>query len=534
MRTGRRSLIGRSDRGSFPGRWIIGNHRLRGAAAFLFLSAAPLGAVPVEDGAVKSFSLGPLTLHVASRPFRFSVLQDGRPLLAERARRDAGSLELLVDGVWRPAAGVLAVRARGEGSGLPAATVVVESSVEGAGSADVRFAWSDERGVLEISYAAAKGAPAGLRDDFVTQPEEPLLLFGEAAGRRLVLSPRFALLAGAAAPGEEPAVFAPDPDAVRIQTAASSLLLRIVPGAPRAALDRLASLHAVKPAAEGSVASPSLPLLWIDVGSRPTSGDEARLRDLIARAPIVEGAGAIFAEGGAPAFRVLAGEAPSRLPGRIVVDGWKPLRSAAAAAIEAAVLAAEPRVVQIPGDAGEGDGAPPGELWARAIAMAMLQPAVALRRGLIADAAAAAPAVAGPRGERARIVRRLLRARAALAPVLSPAAAAPGRPTRGLAPLFVEHPEEEGAWKARDEWLLARDILVAPVLEEGARGRAVYFPSGTWRDLRAGSPDGAARPLRGPGLHRIEIPPGDVGLFAREGGDADLARALAEALGSGR
>jgi len=49
-------------------------------------------------------------------------------------------------------------------------------------------------------------------------------------------------------------------------------------------------------------------------------------------------------------------------------------------------------------------------------------------------------------------------------------------------PLTYEFPE--GGFEAvTDQFLLGRSILVAPVLEKGARSRSVRFPAGTWRDL---------------------------------------------------
>ena len=61
---------------------------------------------------------------------------------------------------------------------------------------------------------------------------------------------------------------------------------------------------------------------------------------------------------------------------------------------------------------------------------------------------------------------------------------------------------EDGSKAARsveDEWLLGRDLLVAPVLERGARSRRVYLPAGArWERVTVGE-DGAL------------VPTGDVG-----------------------
>ncbi len=59
--------------------------------------------------------------------------------------------------------------------------------------------------------------------------------------------------------------------------------------------------------------------------------------------------------------------------------------------------------------------------------------------------------------------------------------AANGRPL--MAQLCVDNPQDEKAWEAWDEYMFGRDLLVAPVYEEGAAGRNVYFPEGVWEDI---------------------------------------------------
>ncbi len=48
-----------------------------------------------------------------------------------------------------------------------------------------------------------------------------------------------------------------------------------------------------------------------------------------------------------------------------------------------------------------------------------------------------------------------------------------------MRPLFYHYDESE-AYEEMTEYLLGRDVLVAPVLEEGAQGRACYLPKDTW------------------------------------------------------
>ncbi len=52
-------------------------------------------------------------------------------------------------------------------------------------------------------------------------------------------------------------------------------------------------------------------------------------------------------------------------------------------------------------------------------------------------------------------------------------------PTR---PLWLAYPGDRRARAQDQEWLLGPDVLVAPVVEQGATSRSVYFPAGCWRD----------------------------------------------------
>ncbi len=53
--------------------------------------------------------------------------------------------------------------------------------------------------------------------------------------------------------------------------------------------------------------------------------------------------------------------------------------------------------------------------------------------------------------------------------------------------LFYEFPSDSKCWEITDEYMYGPDILVAPVLETGARKRKVYLPLGhTWLESRTG------------------------------------------------
>lgn len=56
-----------------------------------------------------------------------------------------------------------------------------------------------------------------------------------------------------------------------------------------------------------------------------------------------------------------------------------------------------------------------------------------------------------------------------------------------MRPLLLEFPADPLAADVADEFLLGPDLLVAPVVEAGARVRDVYLPAGaSWRDAWTG------------------------------------------------
>ena len=64
--------------------------------------------------------------------------------------------------------------------------------------------------------------------------------------------------------------------------------------------------------------------------------------------------------------------------------------------------------------------------------------------------------------------------------------------------------------RIRDEYLLGRDILVAPVLEEGAVSRSVYLPEDIWVDFWT------KEEYRG-GHYTVQAPLGRIPVFVRKG-----------------
>ena len=79
-----------------------------------------------------------------------------------------------------------------------------------------------------------------------------------------------------------------------------------------------------------------------------------------------------------------------------------------------------------------------------------------------------------------------------------------------LRALFVEFPDDPGAWKVDDEFLFGSQILVAPLLESGITGRTVYLPEGKWIDYQT------EKVYEG-GWHRIEAGSLPIIMLVRDG-----------------
>src|SRR5438552_17416644 len=55
-----------------------------------------------------------------------------------------------------------------------------------------------------------------------------------------------------------------------------------------------------------------------------------------------------------------------------------------------------------------------------------------------------------------------------------------------LRALWLHHPDDPKAVARQDEYLWGRDLLVAPVVEQGATSRKIYLPHGAWFDFWTG------------------------------------------------
>ena len=82
-----------------------------------------------------------------------------------------------------------------------------------------------------------------------------------------------------------------------------------------------------------------------------------------------------------------------------------------------------------------------------------------------------------------------------------------------MRPLFLEFPADEATWEISDQFMLGPDVLVAPVITEGARERSVYLPAGAgWLDAWTGQPVGAS------GWITAAAPIERIPVYLREGG----------------
>jgi alpha-glucosidase len=87
-------------------------------------------------------------------------------------------------------------------------------------------------------------------------------------------------------------------------------------------------------------------------------------------------------------------------------------------------------------------------------------------------------------------------------------------------PLFYEFPDDPSALDVQDSFMLGPDILVAPVLEEGASDRQVYFPAraGGWFGLQDG------RHFEGGQTITVAAPLGRLPVFVRCGAMVPVTR----------
>lgn len=76
-------------------------------------------------------------------------------------------------------------------------------------------------------------------------------------------------------------------------------------------------------------------------------------------------------------------------------------------------------------------------------------------------------------------------------------------------PVWLAAPDDPQAWAADQEWMIGPDVLVAPVVTQGATSRKVYFPPGCWNRQDGGGS------YNGPSEATVSAPLASLPYFAR-------------------
>ena len=79
-----------------------------------------------------------------------------------------------------------------------------------------------------------------------------------------------------------------------------------------------------------------------------------------------------------------------------------------------------------------------------------------------------------------------------------------------IRPLVMEFPDDTTVANMRDEWLLGKGLLAAPVLNEGGQ-RSIYFPNDIWYDYYSGDV------IKGPTTISVEKALDEIPVFVRAG-----------------
>lgn len=83
--------------------------------------------------------------------------------------------------------------------------------------------------------------------------------------------------------------------------------------------------------------------------------------------------------------------------------------------------------------------------------------------------------------------------------------------------MFYEFPEEECCWNLTDQYMFGPDMLVAPILEHGARSRCCYLPAGhTWHNAFTGQVYEGGRTIS------VDAPLNIIPVFLKDGLHAEM------------
>lgn len=160
----------------------------------------------------------------------------------------------------------------------------------------------------------------------------------------------------------------------------------------------------------------------------------------------------------------------------------------------------------------DGDGARDVELWTRWTQLGALSPVMRDMLGAQAD-----PVGVFTSDDTLATFAGYARLHQALMPYLHGLTEQAGRTGLPLIrPLWLAAPTDPVAWTVEDAYLLGDDLLVAPVVTNGARNRPVYLPVGQWRDYWTGEV------LTGGRWISADAPVQQIPLFVRAGADLAL------------
>lgn len=86
-----------------------------------------------------------------------------------------------------------------------------------------------------------------------------------------------------------------------------------------------------------------------------------------------------------------------------------------------------------------------------------------------------------------------------------------------MRPLFFDFPEDKKCWETEDVYMFGPDVLVAPVMELGARERTIYLPKGAeWKDAVSGNLYEGGRTVT------VDAPLSVIPVFVRDGKDIKI------------
>ncbi|MGB5545528.1 MAG: TIM-barrel domain-containing protein, partial [Polyangiales bacterium] len=82
--------------------------------------------------------------------------------------------------------------------------------------------------------------------------------------------------------------------------------------------------------------------------------------------------------------------------------------------------------------------------------------------------------------------------------------------------LMLVFPNDRETWDISDQFMIGDALLVAPVTEQGATSRSVYFPEGTWYSVWTGEP------VQGGQRSVVDAPIGSPSVYSRDADREDL------------